>query len=436
MNNEIEALKLALQSSPNNLELKKIIHAKMCIDRLTYNEELFKLSKDIHDIDRTYIPAVESLIRHYFENNKLSTSELILENYPEYEVFSEEGLITICKLLIKLKQQDRASDIYKMIIERNPGFLDDDLDPLFRVSQVESTGDKKETPFLQKPKETFKDVGGMSDVKREISLKIIKPLENKSLFEKYGKKIGGGILLYGPPGCGKTFIARATAGEIEAKFISLQINDILSMWLGNSEKNLHELFQLAREHTPAVIFIDEIDALGMKRSNFNSSAGRNVVNQLLTEMDGVENNNDGVLIIGATNSPWELDSALRRPGRFDRIIFVPPPDKESRETILKLKLKDKPIDRIDYRLLADRTSGYSGADIDAVIDVAIENILEKAIETGNTPLITDRDLLTALKHRNPSTREWFNTVKNYTTFSNKSGIYDDVITYMKANKIL
>ena len=152
-------------------------------------------------------------------------------------------------------------------------------------------------------------------------------------------------------------------------------------------------------------------------------------------MDGVENNNDGILIIGATNSPWDLDSALRRPGRFDRIIFVPPPDQESREVILKLKLEDKPIATVDYSSIASKTSGFSGADLEAVIDVAIENILEKALETGNAPLIQTSDLINALGLRNPSTRDWFNTVKNYTTFSNKSGLYDDVVKYMKQNKM-
>jgi len=435
MNSEIAALKIALQASPDNLELKKIILTKMKADVYTYRDEIFVLSKEIHGEDQNYIPAVESLINYYFENKKFSTCELILQNYPNYESFSPKCLIIISKLFLKFDLHDRASSIYKMVLKKYPNVKDDELDSIFRTPQEENNEVQNSKSFLQKPKESFKDVGGMQDVKREISLKIIKPLENKLLFQKYGKKIGGGILLYGPPGCGKTFIARATAGEINAQFISLQINDILSMWMGNSEKNLHEFFQLARKNYPAIIFIDEIDALGMKRSNFNSSAGRNVVNQLLVEMDGIENNNDGILIIGATNSPWDIDSALRRPGRFDRIIFVPPPDQESRENIFKLKLEDKPIDTIDYSLMAKRSSGFSGADIDAVIDVAIENILEKALETGSTPLIKEQDIVKAIKQRSPSTREWFNTVKNYTIFSNKSGIYDDVIKYMKVNKI-
>lgn len=434
MNPEIEALKTALSASPTNLELKKIIHHKMLGDIYNYKSELFALSKEIHKEAPGFIPAAEYLIRYYFDNHKFSTCELILENYDDFNSFSSNGLIQISKLFVELKQNNRAYEIYKFTIEKFPNAQDKELDAIFREPSFDQNESYNRSAFMQKPKESFKDVGGMQNVKREINLKIIQPLKNQSLFKKYGKKIGGGILLYGPPGCGKTFIARATAGEIDALFLSLGINDILSMWMGTSEKNLHEFFQLARDNKPAVIFIDEIDALGMNRSQFNSSAGRNVVNQLLTEMDGVDADNDGVLIIGATNAPWDLDSALRRPGRFDRIIFVPPPDQESRETIIKLKLQNKPIEDIDYSLIASRTVGFSGADIDAVIDVAIESIIEKALETGDSHEIKTRDLTNAAAQRTPSTREWFNTVKNYTVFSNKSGLYDDVIKYMKSNK--
>lgn len=435
MNPEIEALKSALSASPDNLELKKILHSKMLGDIYNYRSELFGLSSDIHKNEPEYLPAVEDLVRHYFENEKYSTCEIILQRYEDFQDFSQSGLIRIAKVFVRLEQNQRASELYKLCIENYADTKDEELDSLFRISNEQNSKEGKSFAFMQKPNETFEDVGGMQDVKREINLKIIQPLKNEALFKQYGKKIGGGILLYGPPGCGKTFIARATAGEIDAQFLSLGINDILSMWMGNSEKNLHEFFELAREYKPSVVFIDEIDALGMKRNQFGGSAGRNVVNQLLTEMDGVDAKNDGVLVIGATNAPWDLDSALRRPGRFDRIIFVPPPDHESRETILKLKLKEKPIEHIDYSKIASRTKGFSGADIDAIIDVAVENIIERALETGETLPITTKDLVNAAGLRNPSTREWLNTVKNYTVFSNKSGLYDDVVKYMKANKL-
>ena len=197
--------------------------------------------------------------------------------------------------------------------------------------------------FLKKPTINFNDVGGMENVKKEISLKIIKPLEHADLYKAYGKKIGGGILLYGPPGCGKTHLAKATAGEINAKFINVGINEILDMWIGSSERNLHEIFETARKNKPCVIFIDEIDALGANRNDVNKTAGRTVINQFLAELDGIDSNNDGILVLGATNAPWYLDPAFRRPGRFDRIIFVSPPDQEAKASIYNILLKGQAV---------------------------------------------------------------------------------------------
>jgi len=198
--------------------------------------------------------------------------------------------------------------------------------------------------FMEKPSVKFADVGGMKQLKNEISLKIIQPMKNPEIYKAYGKKIGGGILMYGPPGCGKTFIARATAGEIDAKFITIGLHDILDMWIGNSEKNLHEVFKAARKNTPCVLFIDEVDALGASRSDMRQSAMRQIINQFLAELDGVKDSNEGVLILAATNAPWSVDSAFRRPGRFDRVRFVAPTEEESRKDTMAAVLKEKPAD--------------------------------------------------------------------------------------------
>ena len=195
---------------------------------------------------------------------------------------------------------------------------------------------------IERPKTTFGDVGGMDSVKEEIRMKIILPLEHPEMFEAYGKKVGGGILMYGPPGCGKTYLARATAGEVKAAFLSIGISDVLDMWIGSSEKNLHELFEQARRNRPCVLFFDEVDALGASRADMRHSGGRHLINQFLAELDGVDAANEGVLILAATNAPWHLDNAFRRPGRFDRIVFVPPPDQPARAAILRLMLTGKP----------------------------------------------------------------------------------------------
>jgi SpoVK/Ycf46/Vps4 family AAA+-type ATPase len=246
--------------------------------------------------------------------------------------------------------------------------------------------------------------------------------------------MGGGILLYGPPGCGKTYMAKATAGQVNARFINVGLNDILDMWIGSSEKNLHQIFEVARNNTPCVLFFDEIDALGASRSDMKQSSGRHLINQFLQELDGIANNNEGILILGATNAPWHLDPAFRRPGRFDRIIFVPPPDDAARELILKLKLKNKPTDSIDYSLLSKKLENFSGADIEAVIDIAIEAKLESAFEDGIPKPITTRDLLNAGKKHKASTQEWFASAKNFALFANDTGLYDDILLHLKIKK--
>jgi SpoVK/Ycf46/Vps4 family AAA+-type ATPase len=288
--------------------------------------------------------------------------------------------------------------------------------------------------FMEKPKLKFEDVGGMKRVKDEISLKIIQPLKNPDLYKAYGKKIGGGILLYGPPGCGKTFIAKATAGEIDAKFINIGLHDILDMWVGNSEKNLHEIFELARKNAPCVLFFDEVDAIGASRSDLRQSAMRHVINQFLAELDGVQTNNEGVLILAATNAPWSVDPAFRRPGRFDRIIFVEPPDAVAREEILRSLLKEKPADIIDTKKVAEQLQDFSGADIKAVIDLAVEEKLRESMAIGSIQPITTKDLLKAGKIQKATTLEWFSSARNYALYANESGLYDEILRYLKIRK--
>ena len=164
------------------------------------------------------------------------------------------------------------------------------------------------------------------------------------------------------------------------------------------------------------------------------SAGRHLINQFLAELDGLEADNDGLLVLGATNAPWHLDPAFRRPGRFDRIIFVSPPDQESREAILKVKLENKPSQNVDYKELSKVTQDYSGADIEAVIDIAIEGKLQEAFTSGIPAPMTTKDLKSAIKRHKATTLEWFNTAKNYALYANDSGLYDDILKYLKIKK--
>ena len=156
-----------------------------------------------------------------------------------------------------------------------------------------------------------------------------------------------------------------------------------------------------------------------------------MINQFLAELDGIDANNEGILVIGATNTPWHLDSAFRRPGRFDRIIFVPPPDDSSKIEILKLKLVNKPVEKIDYKAVIKHAKEFSGADIDALIDIAIEGKLVQAMETGIPEPIATKDLVAAAKIHKASTIDWFTTAKNYALFANQSGLYNEILKYIK-----
>ncbi|GAA1608998.1 ATP-binding protein [Actinoplanes couchii] len=281
---------------------------------------------------------------------------------------------------------------------------------------------------------TLADVGGMADVKKRLEVSFLGPLRNPKLRTLFGKSLRGGLLLYGPPGCGKTFLARAVAGEMGASFISLSITDVLNMWIGSSERNLHDLFESARGHAPCVLFLDEIDALGHKRSQLQSSM-RTVVNQLLTELDGVDGGNDGVFVLAATNAPWDVDAALRRPGRLDRTVLVLPPDREARASILEYHLRDRPVAGIDLDAVAAATEHHSGADLAHLCETAAEYAMRDSIASGEIRMISQADMLAAAKEVRPSTDAWFSTARNVAMFANESGEYDDLAAYLKKRKI-
>lgn len=303
------------------------------------------------------------------------------------------------------------------------------LEPKFKV--IEGDASKK---AMKKVNETvtFADVAGLDDLKKTINLRIISPFYNKGLFAKFRKKIGGGVLLYGPPGCGKTYIAKATAGECKANFYPVHITDILDPYIGVSEQNLKAIFDKARFQKPSIMFFDEVDTIGMSRSQTTSHV-RGIIDTFLTEMEGVDTNNDEVLVMAATNTPWDVDSALKRPGRFDRLIFVAPPDEKARAEIFNLKLKGRFVEKIDTTVLAAKTQFFSGADIANVVELATENVLEEILLSGNERPINTNDLVMALQELQPSTLDWLRTAKNYVKYANQSGLYNDVEKYLRAH---
>jgi SpoVK/Ycf46/Vps4 family AAA+-type ATPase len=301
--------------------------------------------------------------------------------------------------------------------------------PRFADGAQDAPG-RQEAFDTQQPALRLADVGGMEAVKARLEVAFLAPLRNPELRRLYGKSLRGGLLLYGPPGCGKTFLARAVAGEMGARFIVVGIPEILDMYIGQSERNLHEVFAQARRSAPCVLFLDEVDALGQKRSQLRNSAAR-VVNQLLAEMDSVAANNEGLFVLGATNQPWDVDAALRRPGRFDRTVLVLPPDPPARAAILRYHLRARPVEKIELAELVARTGGFSGADLAHLCDTAAERALIDSARSGTVRMIGMPDFEAALREVRPSTGPWFSSARGVAMFANEGGAYDDLIAYFR-----
>ncbi|MFG1390202.1 MULTISPECIES: 26S protease regulatory subunit [Acidiplasma] len=257
------------------------------------------------------------------------------------------------------------------------------------------------------PKITFDDVAGLNDVKNEILSKIIYPMRYKELSQEYNIEFGGGMLLFGPPGTGKTFIVKAIANEVKANFINVNPSSLYSQWFGQFEKNISQLFRAAYLLSPSIIFFDEIDTLVPKRSGTESDAAKRGVSQLLTEVGGLTSEKDkNIFIIAATNNPWAIDEAILRPGRFDVKIYVPPPDFDARVKLFQLKLsKIKPLGNIDYEELAKLTERYSGADIEFICKKAVQNVFMEVIKTGNKIPVTTDDIISVIYQIKPSIDE-------------------------------
>jgi AAA+ superfamily predicted ATPase len=313
--------------------------------------------------------------------------------------------------------------------------MGDVVPPMFVEADPSDADDSPFPADVERSTLRLSDVGGMADVKERLEVSFLMPMRNPELRRAYGKSLRGGLLLYGPPGCGKTYIARAVAGELGAAFISVALSDVLDMWLGQSERNIHELFVAARQAAPCVLFLDEVDALALKRSQ-QRGAGRNTVNQLLHELDGVDDQNEGVFVLAATNHPWDVDEALRRPGRLDRMLAVLPPDLEAREAIFRHHLAHRPIASIDLAALARATGGVTGADIAHICETAAEYAMVDSARSGTVRLIEQADVMSAVGEVGSSAGPWLETARTVVEFANKSGQYDDLKAYLKSRRLL
>lgn len=281
---------------------------------------------------------------------------------------------------------------------------------------------------IEKPDINFSHVGGMDSVKEDIRQAIVYPFERPEIYEMYGESAGEGILMYGPPGCGKTYIARAAAGECGASFLTIKTSDVLSSWVGESEKNIRGAFESAKNNAPSILFIDEVDAMGGKRSGSRSSYYKSLVNELLVQLDGIEGPQERLLTLAATNEPWSVDPALRRPGRFSKLLYVPSPDFEARAAIFGLHTKDRPLSQeIDFNELSRMTEGYSSADIAQICKEAAKIPMAEALK-GETPREVEmKDFQETIDKRKSSLIPWFKMAEKQIKKSGETEIFEELV---------
>jgi len=438
----IQALREALRLSPENVPLRQ--HLADTLLGLGLPEEAEQEYRQALALAPDNAGIKVGLAYTFNQQGKNTQALVVIEDVLKGTNPPSRAYILHARLLLGVGGTQQALQQYRKALDADPAVADADLARQLGVGNpsaddasdgkaLVAVADDHPPPQgnMERPKITFWDVGGMEAVKEEIRIKIIHPLTHADLYKAYGKVSGGGILMYGPPGCGKTHMARATAGEVKAAFLAVGINEILDMHLGQSERNLHEIFDQARRNKPCVLFFDEVDALAASRSDLRTSWSRTVINQFLSELDGVETTNEGVLILAATNAPWHLDSAFRRPGRLDRILFVPPPDAAARAAILRIWCRGKPVQDLNYDQIANHSDGFSGADLKALVDVAVEKKLREAMRAGVVTPLTTKDLIVAAGTLQSTAKEWFATARNHALYANQGGVYDDILKYLR-----
>ncbi len=423
----LQALESALSSSPQNNHLRKQVAKGY------YNLRLFDQAKTHLYLllkSETSNEIIKLLAECYLRLGNTSTGLVICEEVLSKEL-DEEVVSTYLQLLINDGQHKEAIEQYESFQQQLPDWSNELIEIQLQIPNYEDEDEEEEEDtddvFFDTPDMDFSFVGGMDQLKKVIQLNFILPIISPDTFEAYGKKTGTSILLFGPPGCGKTLIAKALAGELDSNAIAVESIDILDKWMGHSEKNLHKKFELARNQTPCILFFDEIDALSRKREETKRS---NISSQFLKELDGLKSNNEGLLIVGTTNSPWNMDPAFLRPGRFDRIYFVAPPNERERIEILQLSLANKPINQIDYTEIASKTNYYSGADLIKLIDLTIEDKLLASMNSNKIERINTKDILKNVSQVKPSTKEWLSKAKRYALMNQNTGIYDDLLNYL------
>lgn len=353
-------------------------------------------------------------------------------------VAKEAGIRALRKVLpeIDLTTENIPSDILKKIVVTMDDFLS-------VIKEIEPSALRE--VFVEIPDVKWEDIGGVAEVKQELQEAVEWPLKYHGLFVHSDATPPKGILLYGPPGTGKTLIAKAAAHESEANFISIKGPELLSKWVGESEKGVREIFRKARQASPCIVFFDEIDAIAPTRGlGSDSHVTERVISQLLTELDGLEVLSD-VIVIAATNRPDIIDAALLRPGRFDRLLYVPPPDKEARTQIIKIHTSKKPLAAdVKIDVLSAQTEGYTGADLAGLASAAVMLALREHIEKYKDPKkaeeakselkVSMKNFEEAMKKIRPLSKHEIETYKNIAEKFANPGVTKEIIDRESAIK--
>ena len=413
---------LNLMKIATDMRETKVLYVKPLPHIPKFNDKKYDLSASlsvVDTIDDTYTKdrikyspeQVGNVIIHLFECNAI-LEEIAYLPHLLCEYTARVDHESVSHFPLCSKYGPRAKKNYETEVKLRPISLSTEMDVTDSVP-------------IEKSTISFSDVGGLKDAKKEIMEAIVYPFTHPELSKKFGKRGGGGILLYGGPGCGKTQIARAAVTECGVSFFNVNISDILSNE-GDEAEKLHGVFERASENAPAIIFFDEIDALCSRKDSTEGSR-KKLLNQFLMDMSGVERLSEDVLVIAATDTPWDLDPALRRSGRFSKQIFIPPPDLDSRIDILVICTRDMPVsDDVDFRGLAGLTDGYSAADIDEVCGNAANIPWTKALSGKSIEHIKMDDFIKAIGDKKSTLIPWLMRAEDLILESGEKEVYRDL----------
>lgn len=437
----LDALRHAVELSPDSGPLRRH-YAEMLLNRgyARQAEEEFRKAIDLDGLDA---PAKLGLARALHSQNQNSTALLLVKQVIRDSDRPAKAYILYARLLLALGSVERAAREYRRAIATDPEVVDPDLASELGLasSALGARGDDREATqppdaeispaeaytyrlrrlFAAQPRVTFEQVAGLERIRRELNAMLVHPLNHRDLYRTYDRPLGGRLLLYGPPGSGKTFLARAVAGEVLAPFFAVHIHDLMDRWREQSGRMLHAVFGQAREVRPSVLFFDELETAG------TLSPVSRQLNRELTAGDA----NEGVLVLAATNAPWDADQALLAPGRFDRVLFVRPPSRADRLEALRRLCADKPRQELDLPALADATAGFTFGDLERLVDRAVDSRLAASLDRGRPEPLDAEALLDAAHRITPSAPAWLEEAKEIlATSRHPAGVYDELERYL------